>query len=50
MNSWATLNEVYCKTPGWPWIVNLRMDLFEVSPDSALYVGNYNHPKQHKEE
>lgn len=37
----GAINEAYRKTPSWPLIVNLRMDPFEVSPDSALYIRNF---------
>jgi arylsulfatase len=32
------INTAYPKTPSWPVVVNLRMDPFEVSPDSAMYI------------
>ena len=34
----GAINTAYRKTPSWPLIVNLRMDPFEVSPDSAMYI------------
>jgi arylsulfatase len=37
----GAINEAYRKTPSWPLIINLRMDPFEVSPDSALYVRHF---------
>lgn len=37
----GAINEAYRKTPSWPLIVNLRMDPFEVGPDSALYVRHF---------
>lgn len=37
----GAINEAYRKTPSWPLIINLRMDPFEVSPDSALYVRQF---------
>lgn len=37
----GAINEAYRKTPSWPLIINLRMDPFEVSPDSALYIRQF---------
>jgi arylsulfatase len=37
----GAINEAYRKTPSWPLIINLRMDPYEVSPDSALYIRNF---------
>jgi len=37
----GAINEAYRKTPSWPLLINLRMDPFEVSPDSALYVREF---------
>ena len=37
----GSINEAYRKTPSWPLIVNLRMDPYEVGPDSAMYVRNF---------
>ncbi len=37
----GAINEAYRKTPSWPLIINLRMDPFEVSPDSALYTRHF---------
>ena len=37
----GAINEAYRKTPSWPLIVNLRMDPFEVGPNSALYVRHF---------
>jgi len=37
----GAINEAYRKTPSWPLIINLRMDPYEVSPDSALYVRQF---------
>ncbi|WP_104026863.1 arylsulfatase [Vibrio jasicida] len=37
----GAINEAYRKTPSWPLIVNLRIDPFEVGPDSALYVRHF---------
>ena len=37
----GSINEAYRKTPSWPLIINLRMDPFEVSPDSAMYIRNF---------
>ncbi len=34
----GAINTAYRKTPSWPLVVNLRMDPFEVSPDSAMYI------------
>jgi arylsulfatase len=34
----GAINTAYRKVPSWPLIVNLRMDPFEVSPDSAMYI------------
>jgi len=34
----GAINEAYRKSPNWPLIVNLRMDPYEVSPDSASYL------------
>ncbi len=34
----GAINTAYRKTPSWPLIVNLRMDPFEVSPDSSMYI------------
>ncbi len=34
----GAINEGYHKTPNWPLVLNLRMDPFERSPDSALYI------------
>ena len=37
----GAINEAYRKTPSWPLIINLRMDPYEVSPDSALYTRQF---------
>ncbi len=37
----GAINEAYRKTPSWPLIINLRMDPFEVSPDSSMYIRNF---------
>ncbi len=37
----GSINEAYRKTPSWPLIINLRMDPYEVSPDSAMYVRDF---------
>ena len=37
----GSIAEAYRKTPSWPLIVNLRMDPYEVGPDSAMYVRNF---------
>ncbi len=37
----GAINEAYRKTPSWPLIVNLRMDPFEVGPDSSMYVRDF---------
>ena len=37
----GSINEAYRKTPSWPLIINLRMDPFETSPESALYVRSF---------
>ena len=37
----GTINEAYRKTPSWPIITNLRMDPFEVTMDSAMYIRWY---------
>jgi arylsulfatase len=37
----GAINTAYRKTPSWPLIINLRMDPYEVSPDSALYVRHF---------
>lgn len=37
----GSIAEAFRKTPSWPLIVNLRMDPYEVGPDSALYVRNF---------
>jgi len=37
----GSINEAYRKTPSWPLIVNLRMDPYEVGPDSALYTRSF---------
>jgi arylsulfatase A-like enzyme len=37
----GSINEAYRKTPSWPLIINLRMDPYEVSPDSSLYVREF---------
>ena len=37
----GSINEAYRKTPSWPLIVNLRMDPFEVGPDSSMYIRNF---------
>ena len=37
----GAINEAYRKTPSWPLIVNLRMDPYEVGPDSSMYVRNF---------
>ena len=34
----GAINTAYRKVPSWPLIVNLRMDPFEVSTDSAMYI------------
>jgi len=35
------INEAYRKTPSWPLIVNLRMDPFEVGPESSMYIRQF---------
>ena len=37
----GAINTAYRKTPSWPLIINLRMDPYEVSPDSALYIREF---------
>ena len=37
----GSINEAYRKTPSWPLIVNLRMDPYEVGPDSAMYIRHF---------
>ncbi len=37
----GSINEAYRKTPSWPLIINLRMDPYEVGPDSAMYVRDF---------
>jgi len=37
----GAINEAYRKTPSWPLIVNLRMDPFEVGPDSSMYIRDF---------
>ncbi|MEE4293742.1 MAG: arylsulfatase [Xanthomonadales bacterium] len=37
----GNIAEAYRKTPSWPLIINLRMDPYEVSPDSAMYVRDF---------
>jgi arylsulfatase len=37
----GSINEAYRKTPSWPLIINLRMDPYEVSPDSSMYVRQF---------
>ncbi|MFK7846035.1 MAG: arylsulfatase [Rhodothermales bacterium] len=37
----GAINEAYRKTPSWPLIVNLRMDPYEVGPDSGMYIRNF---------
>ena len=37
----GAINEAYRKTPSWPLIINLRMDPYEVSPDSSMYVRQF---------
>lgn len=37
----GNIAEAYRKTPSWPLIVNLRMDPYEVSMDSAMYVRDF---------
>ena len=37
----GAINEGYRKTPSWPLIINLRMDPYEVSPDSSMYVRQF---------
>jgi len=37
----GSINEAYRKTPSWPLIINLRMDPYEVSPDSSMYVRDF---------
>jgi arylsulfatase len=37
----GAINTAFRKTPSWPLIINLRMDPYEVSPDSALYVRHF---------
>jgi len=33
------INEAYRRTPSWPWVINLRMDPFERTPDeSKMYI------------
>ena len=35
------INEAYRKSPSWPLIINLRMDPYEVSPDSEMYIRQF---------
>jgi arylsulfatase A-like enzyme len=37
----GSINEAYRKTPSWPLIINLRMDPYEVSPDSSMYIRQF---------
>jgi arylsulfatase A-like enzyme len=37
----GSINEAYRKTPSWPLLVNLRMDPYEVGPDSAMYLRQF---------
>jgi arylsulfatase len=37
----GSIAEAYRKTPSWPLIVNLRMDPFEVGPDSSMYIRDF---------
>jgi arylsulfatase A-like enzyme len=37
----GAINEAYRKTPSWPLIINLRMDPYEVSWESALYTRHF---------
>ena len=37
----GSINEGFRKTPSWPLIINLRMDPYEVSPDSSMYVRQF---------
>ena len=37
----GSIAEAYRKTPSWPLIINLRMDPYEVSPDSAMYLRQF---------
>jgi arylsulfatase len=35
------ISQAYRKSPSWPYIINLRADPYEVSPDSRMYVKWY---------
>jgi arylsulfatase len=35
------ITEAYRKSPSWPYVINLRADPYEVSPDSRMYVRWY---------
>jgi arylsulfatase A-like enzyme len=37
----GAINEAFRVTPSWPLIINLRMDPYEVSPDSSMYVRQF---------
>ncbi len=37
----GAINDGYRKSPSWPLIINLRMDPYEVSPDSSMYVRQF---------
>jgi arylsulfatase len=37
----GSINEAYRKTPSWPLIINLRMDPYEVGPDSSMYIRQF---------
>ena len=37
----GAINEAYRKTPSWPLVINLRMDPFEVGPDSGMYTRDF---------
>jgi arylsulfatase len=37
----GAINTAYRKTPSWPLIINLRMDPFEVGPDSGMYIRDF---------
>ncbi|MCX7546651.1 arylsulfatase [Xanthomarina sp. F1114] len=35
------ITEAYRKSPSWPYVINLRADPYEVSPDSRMYIKWY---------
>jgi arylsulfatase A-like enzyme len=37
----GSIAEAYRKSPSWPLIVNLRMDPYEVGPDSSMYIRQF---------